>query len=40
MPAVSVIATVLNEAENIARLIESLAAQAPPAAEIVIVDGG
>lgn len=40
MPAVSVIATVLNEAESIARLVESLAAQVPPAAEIVVVDGG
>jgi glycosyltransferase involved in cell wall biosynthesis len=40
MAAVSVIATVLNEAENIARLVESLAAQTPAAAEIVIVDGG
>jgi glycosyltransferase involved in cell wall biosynthesis len=40
MPAVSVIATVLNEAENIARLVESLTAQEPAAAEIVIVDGG
>src|SRR5579872_3920658 len=40
MTAVSVIATVLNENENIARLVESLLRQAPPAAEIVIVDGG
>jgi glycosyltransferase involved in cell wall biosynthesis len=40
MPAVSVIATVLNEAGSIARLVESLTAQAPAAAEIVIVDGG
>jgi glycosyltransferase involved in cell wall biosynthesis len=40
MPAVSVIATVLNEAENIVRLVESLTAQVPAAAEIVIVDGG
>ena len=40
MPAVSVIATVLNERENIARLAGSLLAQEPPAAEIVIVDGG
>lgn len=40
MTAVSVIATVLNENENIARLVESLLGQIPPAAEIVIVDGG
>ncbi len=40
MTAVSVIATVLNENENITRLVESLLQQAPPAAEIVIVDGG
>jgi glycosyltransferase involved in cell wall biosynthesis len=40
MTAVSVIATVLNERENIARLVESLLRQTPPAAEIVIVDGG
>ncbi len=40
MQAVSVIATVLNEAENIPRLIGSLIRQNPPAAEIIIVDGG
>jgi glycosyltransferase involved in cell wall biosynthesis len=40
MADVSVIATVLNEKENIARLVESLLRQNPPAAEIVIVDGG
>jgi hypothetical protein len=40
MTAVSVIATVLNERENIARLVESLLQQTPSAAEIVIVDGG
>lgn len=40
MATVSVIATVLNEKENIARLIESLLHQMPPAAEIVVVDGG
>ena len=40
MTAVSVIATVLNERENIARLVESLLQQRPPAAEIVLVDGG
>ena len=40
MPAVSVIATVLNESENIARLIESLTQQALVPAEIIVVDGG
>ena len=40
MPAVSVIATVLNERENIPRLVASLLHQEPPAEEIVIVDGG
>lgn len=40
MPAVSVIATVLNEKENIARLVESLLLQTPSAAEIILVDGG
>lgn len=39
LPA-SVVATVLNEAEDIPRLVESLLALDPPAAEIVIVDGG
>jgi glycosyltransferase involved in cell wall biosynthesis len=40
MPAASVIATVLNEVENIPRLVESLLRQTPPPAEILIVDGG
>jgi len=40
MQAVSVIATVLNERENVPRLVASLLHQAPPAAEILIVDGG
>jgi glycosyltransferase involved in cell wall biosynthesis len=40
MTAVSVIATVLNEVENIPRLVESLLGQTPPVAEIVVVDGG
>jgi glycosyltransferase involved in cell wall biosynthesis len=40
MQPVSVIATVLNEVEDIARLVPSLLAQTPPAAEVVIVDGG
>jgi len=40
MATVSVIATVLNEKENIARLVQSLLQQTPLAADIVIVDGG
>jgi glycosyltransferase involved in cell wall biosynthesis len=40
MPPVSIIATVLNEVEDIARLVPSLIEQNPPPAEIVIVDGG
>ncbi|MGO9940250.1 MAG: glycosyltransferase [Terracidiphilus sp.] len=40
MQSVSVIATVLNEAENIPRLVNSLLRQDPPAPEILIVDGG
>jgi hypothetical protein len=40
MQPVSVIATVLNEAENIVRLVPSLLALDPPAAEVIIVDGG
>ncbi len=40
MQAVSVIATVLNEIEDIPRLVASLLRQEPPAAEIIIVDGG
>ena len=40
MLPVTVIATVLNEVEDIARLVPSLLAQEPPAAEVVIVDGG
>jgi hypothetical protein len=40
MQAVSVIATVLNEVENIPRLVDSLMRQDPPAAEVVVVDGG
>ncbi|HTW62256.1 MAG TPA: glycosyltransferase [Terracidiphilus sp.] len=33
-------ATVLNEARDIERLVTSLLAQEPPAAEIIVVDGG
>lgn len=40
MPAVSVIATVLNEVQYIARLVDSLVQQTPPPAEVIIVDGG
>jgi glycosyltransferase involved in cell wall biosynthesis len=40
MQSVSVIATVLNEAENIPRLVGSLLRQSPPANEVIIVDGG
>lgn len=40
MPPVSVIATVLNEREEIARLVASLLGQVPAAAEVIIVDGG
>lgn len=40
MQPVSIVATVLNEAQDIGRMVASLLAQEPPAAEIVIVDGG
>jgi glycosyltransferase involved in cell wall biosynthesis len=40
MQPVAIIATVLNEAEEIARLVPSLLAQIPSPAEVVIVDGG
>lgn len=40
MLAVTIIATVLNEIDDIPRLVPSLFAQTPPPAEIVIVDGG
>jgi glycosyltransferase involved in cell wall biosynthesis len=40
MQPVTIIATVLNEVQDIARLVPSLLAQTPPAAEVVIVDGG
>jgi len=38
--AVSIVATVLNEAEDIRRMVPSLLAQVPAAAEVVVVDGG
>ena len=40
MQPVAVIATVLNEAQDIVRLVPSLLAQAPSPAEIILVDGG
>lgn len=40
MQPVSIVATVLNEARDIGRMVASLLAQVPPAAEVVIVDGG
>jgi len=40
MLPVSIVATVLNEAEDIGRAVLSLLAQCPPAAEVIVVDGG
>jgi glycosyltransferase involved in cell wall biosynthesis len=40
MQSVSVVATVLNEAGEIGRVVESLLAQEPAAAEVIVVDGG
>lgn len=40
MQPVSVVVTVLNEAQDIERVVASLLAQNPPAAEVVVVDGG
>ena len=40
MQPVSIISTVLNEIEDIPRLIPCLLAQVPPPAQIIIVDGG
>jgi glycosyltransferase involved in cell wall biosynthesis len=40
MQPITVIATVLNEAENIVRLVPSLLGLNPPPAEIIVVDGG
>ena len=40
MQPVSVVATVLNEAQDIGRVVASLLAQEPPAAEVIVVDGG
>jgi glycosyltransferase involved in cell wall biosynthesis len=40
MQPVSIVATVLNEVQDIGRLVPSLLDQIPPPAEVVIVDGG
>jgi hypothetical protein len=40
MQPVSIVATVLNEVQDIGRLVPSLLAQIPPPAEVIIVDGG
>lgn len=40
MQPVSIVATVLNEVEEIGRLVPSLLAQIPPPAEVILVDGG
>lgn len=40
MQSVSVVVTVLNEARDIERAVSSLLAQEPPAAEVIVVDGG
>ena len=40
MQPVSIVATVLNEAQDIGRMVPSLLHQDPPAAEVIIVDGG
>jgi glycosyltransferase involved in cell wall biosynthesis len=40
MQPVSIVATVLNEAQDIGRMASSLLRQEPPAAEVIIVDGG
>lgn len=40
MQTISIVATVLNEAQDIGRLVSSLLQQTPPAAEVIVVDGG
>ena len=40
MQPVSIVVTVLNEAGDIGKVVPSLLAQEPPAAEVVVVDGG
>ncbi len=40
MQPASIVATVLNEAEDIDRMVTSLLAQIPSSAEVIVVDGG
>jgi glycosyltransferase involved in cell wall biosynthesis len=40
MQRASIVATVLNEVSDVERLVVSLLAQEPPAAEVIVVDGG
>ncbi len=40
MQPVSIVATVLNEIQDIGRMVPTLLAQVPPAAEVIVVDGG
>jgi GT2 family glycosyltransferase len=40
MHPISIIVTVLNEAQDIGRVVPSLLAQTPPAASVIVVDGG
>jgi hypothetical protein len=40
MQPVSIVVTVLNEAQDIGRVVPSLLKQVPPAAEVIVVDGG
>ena len=40
MQPVSIVSTVLNEAQDIGRMVPSLLQQVPPAAEVIVVDGG
>jgi glycosyltransferase involved in cell wall biosynthesis len=40
MQPISIVATVLNEAQDIDRLVSSLLQQTPPAEEVIVVDGG
>jgi len=40
MQPISIVATVLNEVQDIGRLVSSLLEQSPAAAEVIVVDGG
>ncbi len=40
MPLLSIVITVLNEVQEIGRSVPSLLEQVPPAAEVIVVDGG